>query len=68
VRNREDFLGLVRGHYWHVRMSNGARFSIWVPYVLTRKDAKEQLLKVANGGYEIYESRDIESIWRTKKI
>jgi len=66
---REDFLGLIQGYYWHVRMSNGARFSIWTPYDLTRKEAKKKLLKSANGDYiEVYKSQDIKSIWRTRKI
>lgn len=57
---------LVRGYVWKGRMDNRALFRAWTPFKLKRKEAKELILKTANGSYDsVYENSDIESMWET---
>jgi hypothetical protein len=49
-------------------MKNGAEFEFWTSTSAYRmKDARTALLALANGDYgTVYESRDIERVWRTR--
>ena len=64
----DDFGGMVRGFTWKVKMENGAVFFFWTPEAITYRQAKEELLNVANGGPDrnIYDKSYILHIWKTK--
>ena len=66
----EEFIKcLVRGFNWKARMSNGAEFAFWIPTEITRKEAMDKLLEIANPeGEQVYKKEDIESIWQNKNI
>lgn len=57
---------LVQGYTWKARMSNDAVFEFWTPYNITAKQARIELLKVANGDYSVYAPSDMISVWKTK--
>lgn len=64
--------GMVRGHYWSVRMSNDAIFSLWTPYGdVTRAEARAALVAFANSSTEpddpAYLPEDVGNIWRSIK-
>jgi hypothetical protein len=47
-------------------MGNGALFETWTPFNLKREEARKLILETANGDYDsVYESSDIEALWRT---
>jgi hypothetical protein len=66
--NREAlFALLIRPYIWRCRMRNGAEFEVVVHRGLSRQQAREALLKFANGDYDgVYESRDIQSMWEAR--
>jgi hypothetical protein len=55
--------GLVSGSVWRCRMVNGAVFELWTPYLWTRKQARKELLALA----EYYASSEVEGLWESKK-
>lgn len=68
LRDTPASRSLVRGFIWKCRMNNGAEFEFWTSTSAYRqRDARDALLALANGDYgTVYESRDIERIWRVK--
>lgn len=63
-------MSLVRGFNWKCRMFNGAIFTFWTAWKISRQTALEELLKVANGEYDpfIYTKKDIDYFWPNKNM
>jgi len=60
---------LIRGFNWKARMFNGAVFEFWTPKVISRKKARKEILKIANGDFDkAYVKEDIEQLWFNKNI
>jgi len=58
--------GLVRGHYYVAEFFNGAQFDFWSGRKLTRKEARQVALIIANGNYNpLYSKSDI--VWVRKQ-
>lgn len=56
--------GLVRGYNYAAEFFNGAVFDFWSGQKLTRKQARQAAMKMANGDYNppIYQPKDIVSV------
>jgi len=65
---------LVRGFTWKARMFTGAIYEWWTPYKVTRKEAREELMNIANwsepyledGEELVYQKGDMVDLWETK--
>jgi len=68
--DNEYMKSMVRGFTWKIRFWNDAVFAWWTPEKVSRKEAKIQLMDIANRGEgnSIYQdsSEDIKNIWETK--
>ena len=66
---------IIRGYTWKIKLWNEAIFEWWTPEKVSRKEAKQKLLEIANRGEYfsrkegLYRdcSKDIISIWETKQ-
>ena len=67
MTNNSWMQGIVQGYTWKMKMCNDAIFEKWTPKDITRKEAREMMLRFSNGDFEIYQNSDVESLWKTTR-